>query len=148
MLARDIAIAAVIEADAAQSLREAALLMYRYQVRCLVVTDGRGGRRVPVGMLTAGDLSLATGLRGCDADTTTIASAMSQPAVTCREDHTFAELIAIMRGSGRGRLPMTDADGALVGMVTADDVVSAMAESMEDLAHAGAFDPVPGDGDR
>lgn len=148
MLARDIAIAAVIEADAEQSLREAALLMYRYQVRSVVVTDGSGGRPVPVGMLTAGDLSLAISLHGYDADTTTIASAMSQPAVTCREDHTLAELIAIMRGSGRGRLPMTDADGALVGMVTADDVVAAMAESMEDLAQAEAFDPVPGDGDR
>lgn len=148
MLARDIAIAPAIEADAAQSLREAALLMYRHQVRCLVVTDGRAGRRMPVGVLTAGDLSAATRLRGCDADTTPIASAMSQPPVTCREDHTIAELVAIMRGSGRSRLPMTDAKGALVGMVAADDVLAAMAESMGDFAQADVFDPSPDDADR
>lgn len=142
MRARDIAIARVIEADAAQSLREAARVMYRHQVRCLVVTDGH---RVPVGMLTAGDLSAVTRLQGCDADTTTVASAMSRPPVVCREDHTFAELIAIMRGSGHCRLPMVDAAGALVGIVTADDVVATVAESMEGLVQALGFDP-PSDG--
>ena len=144
MLARDIATTRAIEADAAQSLREAALIMYRHQVRCLVVTDSRAGRHVPVGMLTAGDLSAATRLQGCDADTTTIASAMSQPPVLCREDNTSAELIAIMRDSGRCRLPVVDAAGALVGIVTADDLVAAMAESREDLANVLVFDPPPG----
>jgi len=142
-LARDIAAMRVIEADAAQSLRQATLIMYRHQVRCLVVTDSQDGRRVPVGMLTAGDLSAATRLRGCDADTTTVAGAMSQPLVVCREDHTFAELIIIMRNSGRCRLPVVDAAGTLVGIVSADDVVAAMAESMADLSRALGFDPPP-----
>jgi CBS domain-containing protein len=141
VLARDIATTHVIGADVAQSLREAALIMYRHQVRCLVVTDSRNGGKAPVGVLTGGDLAMATWAQGHDADATTIGSVMTQPLVICRDDDTFTELIALMRGSGQRRLPVVDDAGALVGIVTADDVIAAMAELMESLARALIVEP-------
>lgn len=141
MLARDIATHRVIQAEAAQSLREAARIMYRHQVSCLVVVGSRGQEKVPVGLVSIRDVATAVLLEGSDPDTTAIADIMSRPPVVCRDDNTLAELIAILRGSGLRRLPVVDADGVLVGIVTADDVIAAMAELMEDLARALIVDP-------
>jgi len=141
MLARDIATHRVIQADAAQSLREAARIMYRHQVSCLVVVGSRGREKVPVGMLSIRDVATAVLLDGKDPDATPMAAVMARPPVVAREDCTLAELIAILRGSGLRRLPVVDASGGLVGIVSADDVIAAMAELMEDLAHALIVDP-------
>lgn len=70
MLARDIATHRVIQADAAQSLREAARIMYRHQVSCLVVVGSRGQEKVPVGMLAIRDVATAVLLEGKDPDAT------------------------------------------------------------------------------
>jgi len=141
MLARDIATHRVIQAEATQSLREAAHIMYRHQVSCLVVVGSRGRDKVPVGMVSIRDVATSVLLKGEDPDITAIASIMSRPPVVAREDCTLAELIAILRGSGLRRLPVVDASGALAGIVSADDVIAAMAELMEDLAHALIVDP-------
>ena len=142
MLARDIATSRVIQAEAAQNLREAVRIMYRHQVACLVVTAGQGQAREPVGLLTVGDVACAVLLEEKVPDGTAIADVMSHPPVVCRDDCTLTELIAILRGSGLRRLPVVDASGALVGIVGADDVIAAMAELMEDLARALIVDPV------
>ena len=141
MLARDIGTARVIQAESAQSLREAADIMHRHQVSCLVVVDDARSPGPPLGVITERDVMTATLVFGRNPDTTPVASVMARPPVICRDDSTFTELIAIMRGSGLRRLPVVDATGALVGIVTADDVIAAMAELMEDLARALIVDP-------
>jgi CBS domain-containing protein len=141
MLARDIATRRVIQAEVTQSLREAACSMYRHQVSCLVVTSSQGQAKIPVGMLSIRDVATAVLLEGKDPDTVAIAGIMSRPPVVAREDCTLAELIAILRGSGVRRLPVVDAAGGLVGIVSADDMIAAMAELMEDLARALIVDP-------
>lgn len=137
MLARDIATRRVIQADHGQSLREAAGMMYRHQVTCLVVV----AENAPVGLLSMRDMTKAVLLDRRDADATPVGSIMSRPPVVCREDCNLAELIAILRGSGLRRLPVVDASGQLVGIVSAHDVVAAMAELMEELAGALIVDP-------
>lgn len=141
MYAKDIATPRVVQVDATQSLRDAARILYRHQVSCLVVTSKHGREKVPVGMITDRDIATATLLEGKNADATAIASTMSRPPVICRSDSTLTEVIAIMRGSGLRRLPVVDGNGALVGIVAADDVIAAMAELMENLARALIVDP-------
>ncbi|WNL44034.1 CBS domain-containing protein [Dyella sp. BiH032] len=139
MLAKDIGTSRVIQAEASQSLREAARIMHRHQVACLVVVGDSGA---PLGVVTERDVMTATLVLGRDPDSATIGSVMARPPVICRDDSTFTELIAIMRGSGLRRLPVVDASGTLVAIVTADDVIAAMAELMESLARALIVDPM------
>lgn len=139
MLAKDIGTSRVIQAEPSQSLRDAARIMHRHQVSCLVVVADSGA---PLGMITERDIMTATLTLERDPDTTAIGSVMARPPVVCRDDSSFTELIAIMRGSGLRRLPVVDASGALVAIVTADDVIAAMAELMESLARALIVDPL------
>ncbi len=139
MLAKDIGTSRVIQAEPSQSLRDAARIMHRHQVSCLVVVGDSGA---PLGMITERDIMTATLTLERDPDTTAIGSVMARPPVVCRDDSSFTELIAIMRGSGLRRLPVVDASGALVAIVTADDVIAAMAELMESLARALIVDPL------
>lgn len=139
MLAKDIGTSRVIQAEASQSLREAARIMHRHQVGCLVVVSDNGA---PLGVITERDVMTAALALDRDPDVATIGSVMARPPVICRDDSSFTELIAIMRGSGLRRLPVVDASGALVAIVTADDVIAAMAELMESLARALIVDPM------
>ena len=142
MLAKDIGTARVIQGEASQSLREAARIMHHHQVSCLVVVGEEGAGGPPLGMITERDVMTAMLVFDRDPDTTLIGSVMARPPVVCRDDSSFTELIAIMRGSGLRRLPVVDGAGALVGIVTADDIIAATAELMESLAHALIVDPL------
>jgi CBS domain-containing protein len=51
-----------------------------------------------------------------------------------REDAGVAETVELMRMKGVRRLPVTDAAGALVGIVAADDILTLLAEEMSALA--------------
>jgi len=45
-------------------------------------------------------------------------------------------VLATMRSRGIRRVPVTTADGVLVGIVTLDDMLEVMAEEMQDFVHA------------
>lgn len=53
------------------------------------------------------------------------ADLMSSPAVTVRPDTSVKEIAAIFTEKGLNRVPVTDADGRLLGIVTREDIVKA-----------------------
>lgn len=141
MLARDIGSRHVITAQASDSLRKAGEIMHRHQVGSVVVVDS-DGHRWPVGMVSDSELAMAVLVDKHDPDVATLAQVMRKmPPVVCHEDSSLTDLVAIMRGAGLRRLPVLDGDGAVIGIVTADDVIAALAEVMEDLASALLVDP-------
>ncbi len=117
-----------------ESVAAAARQMRESHVGCLVVADEDGGKRVPVGILTDRDITVAVVAPGLDAEVILVGDVMSGELLSVQEDAGIAETVELMRLRGIRRLPVTDSDGALVGLIAADDILSLLAEELSGLA--------------
>src|SRR5690242_5733986 len=126
MRAVDIGIRRVIQADASMTVTEAAGIMRRHQAGCLVVTREEKGRTLPVGIVTDRDLVTRSIAAHFDPATTTIECVMSAPLLCCPPGATLDEIVDTMQERGVRRLPLVDLAGALVGIVSTDDVLVAL----------------------
>ena len=123
-------------------LGEAAKLMADYHVGSLVVVVDRERERVPVGIITDRDLTLAVLAKGVDPRTLEVGEVMSGELVTVREEDSITEVLRIMRERGVRRVPVLATDGALVGIVSIDDVLDIVAEQLRDVVRAIAREQV------
>jgi CBS domain-containing protein len=126
----------VVVAERDTPLLEAAKRMREQHVGCLVVVDETGAGRLVVGMLTDRDIVTAVIARAVEPDVLRVEDMMTTDVVTVAESTPFAELLATMRRKGLRRLPVTDAKGGLVGLVTLDDLLEIVAEQMRTLVQA------------
>jgi CBS domain-containing protein len=85
-------------------------------------------------MLTDRDITVAVVAPGLDAEAILVGDAMSAELLSVQEDAGIAETVELMRLRGIRRLPVTDANGALVGLIAADDILSLLAEEISGLA--------------
>lgn len=113
----------LVTVDAGVTVADAARLMGEKRVSCLPVVDGPGSRRL-VGILTDRDLRnrvLAVGLDG----TVTVRDIMTPDPVSVEPAGTVFEAMLRMSDLHIHHLPVTDqaADGALVGILAASDVM-------------------------
>jgi len=124
----------VVLAQRQMSVREAARLMREYHVGALVIVEETGEGRRPVGVLTDRDIAVGIVAKGLDADALRVDEVMAPQLVTASERAGLAETMELMRANGVRRVPVVDARGLLVGIVTADDFVELMAEELSALA--------------
>lgn len=113
---------------------EAARLMRQYHVGDVLVVEERGGKRVPVGIVTDRDLVVEIIATGLDPAVITVGDIMVPGLATVKENIGVFEAIRYMRGKGVRRLPVVDNDGCLVGIVTLDDLLVLLAEELDALA--------------
>jgi CBS domain-containing protein len=132
---RDFCNAQVVTVEPQASLREAALLMRNGHVGALVVVERKGGVERPVGLLTDRDIVVAViAVAGARPEGIRAVDAMSQPLVAVREDDNVFEAVEIMQQKAVRRLPVLGADGALRGIVTADDVLRVLSAELGNQA--------------
>ena len=127
----------VVVAERTTTIVEAAQLMRRYHVGDLVVADEVEGRRVPVGMVTDRDLVVEVLAREQPFAACTVDAVMSAGVVCVPETAGLIETIQLMRSHGVRRLPVVDANGALIGILAADDLLDLLAEELSALARIG-----------
>lgn len=132
MRVADLCTRRVICAERSLPLVAAAELMRRHQVGALVIVDGDGER--PVAMLTDRDIVVGIVARGVDPGCSIVADAMSASLVACDENEDVLAAIQVMHGRGIRRLPVVDAGGRLVGMLSADDLTGGLADALAALA--------------
>lgn len=123
----------VVIVDRATTILEAAKLMRSEHVGDLVVTDNRNGRPVPVGILTDRDIVVELLAEEIELDKVTVGDAMSYELLSVKEQDGLQETIKKMSGRGVRRLPVVDDAGALIGIVTVDDLMELIAEQLTDL---------------
>jgi CBS domain-containing protein len=99
---------------------EAAHRMTAHSVGCVVVV--REGALH--GILTDRDIVVRGVRTELDLARTTVGELMSRPLVTIDPDADVADAIALMAGKGIRRLPVVDADGDLVGVLSLDDLAA------------------------
>lgn len=116
---------------------EVAQLMRNHHVGDLIVAERRNGRLEPLGIVTDRDLVVKVLAEGVAAEALTAGDLMTRELVTVAETASVHEAIERMRAEGIRRLPVVGADGAMVGVLSADDVTEFIAEELTGLARIG-----------
>jgi len=111
-------------ADATESVHAIAQRMLQRNVGTVVVQDEK---RRPIGILTDRDLVIKVLAHGLDGTVTTVGEIMTDYPRTVREDMPIDAALVEMRAGAFRRLPVVDEDGALVGVVSLDDILRKLA---------------------
>lgn len=116
------------------TVQEAAQLMRQHHVGALVVIKEVSGRRKPVGLVTDRDLVVEVVATQLDTGVITVGDIMLPELVTIQEDSGVFEAIQFMRARAVRRVPVVDGQGALIGIVALDDLLSLLAEELSELS--------------
>ena len=119
-----------IEADA--PVAEAAALMGDLSVGALPV----GSADNLQGILTDRDILFRVVAKALDARTTTVGDVMTTTLFSCRPEDTAATALNLMGARNIRRLPVLDADGMVVGLVTLADLSRRLLLDNEIIQHA------------
>lgn len=124
----------VVVVNRDEPIREAVRLMRQHHIGDVIVVETREGHRRPVGILTDRDIVIELLSAGVDLESVAIRDAMSFELVTVRESDDLLETIERMGERGVRRVPVVDDAGALVGILSIDDVIELAAEQLSGLA--------------
>jgi CBS domain-containing protein len=117
------------------TLVEAAQRIRKHHVGTLVVVDEKDGERIPVGMLTDRDLVVCVLTEGRErTDGLVVSDVMTEHPVTAKEDDELLDALNQMRNSGVRRLPIVNAKGGVVGILTFDDLIELLANELSNLS--------------
>jgi len=126
----------VTVAGRAMTVVEAAQLMRDHHVGCLIVADDTPAGRLLAGILTDRDIVTAVVAKEVDPAALRVEDVMVADVVSAREDDSLMDLLATMRRRGLRRVPVTTADGLLLGLVTLDDLLEVLAEQLRVMVQA------------
>lgn len=113
------------------TVREATQLMNEHGIGALVVRDGR---RL-VGIFTERDVLRRVVAEGRPPDTTTVHEVMTRDVLCCTTGTGVEELADLMRCRRVRHVPVLDADGEPVGMVSIGDVNAVRFAACETALH-------------
>jgi CBS domain-containing protein len=115
---------------------EAARLMREHHVGSLVVVDESAQGRAVVGMLTDRDIVTSVVAKDVNPGMVRVEDVMSADLVTAREEDSILDVLGSMRRKGVRRVPVVDAKGLLVGVVTLNDVLEVVAQELQLVVQA------------
>ncbi len=117
-----------------QALAEAAHTMLNTHVGSLVVVQSRGAARKPIGILTDRDIVRGQLRLGADLFCLTVGDVMTPDPLTLTLNVGVTEAIEFLHMNRVRRAPVVDGAGNLVGMITLDDLLPAVARELEELS--------------
>jgi CBS domain-containing protein len=117
-----------------RTVSDAARLMRKHHVGSVIVVDVHGAAQHPIGIITDRDIAVEVVALELDPRDVKAGELMGATLVAAREEDDLRATLQLMRLHGVRRLPVIRADGALVGIVASDDLVSMLAEDMAMLA--------------
>ena len=116
-----------------QGLVSAAELMREKHIGFLIVVEQYGR---PVGVLTDRDIVISVVAKGADPSLLTVADIMTPDPATAAEGDSVESALRTMRRMGVRRLPVVGSKGLLVGILSLDDVLDALATELADVSGA------------
>jgi CBS domain-containing protein len=121
-----------VTARGSEGLLDVAQRMRALHVGCVVVTeDGPRGPLQPLGILTDRDIVVGVLARsGEKLQLLRVDDVMSSKLVVARESDELDDALRKMRKAGVRRLPVVDADGALKGLISFDDILQHLQEEI------------------
>ncbi|HEY6044785.1 MAG TPA: CBS domain-containing protein [Nitrosospira sp.] len=124
----------VVIVKSSDTIQEAAKLMRQHHVGDVVVIEERGGVRVPAGIVTDRDLVVEILATELDPGVITVGDIMERELVTVKESTGIFEAIQYMRSKAVRRLPIVDESGALLGILSLDDLLELLSEELLGIA--------------
>ena len=115
------------------TLHDVSNLMQKKHVGSIVVIELFEGKKIPAGIITDRDIALALG-SSPKASEMKVEQIMQSAPITVNENEGIYETVVRMRKYGVKRLPVTKEDGSLLGIVSADDILSLMGDEISNLA--------------
>jgi CBS domain-containing protein len=119
-----------------EELTAAAEVMRDRHIGYLVVVEpevGEGSLK-PVGVLTDRDIVVSVIARQTDPRTLRVGDVMTQQPVVAAETESLEKALETMRRIGVRRLPVVGSRGQLVGVLSLDDIIDALALDLGDVA--------------
>jgi CBS domain-containing protein len=107
-----------------ETLNRAAQLMWENDCGCIPVVDEDGRA---VGMVTDRDVCMSAYTQGGRLDALRVASAMARDLRSCHATDTIVEAESIMRAAQVRRLPVVDAAGRPIGLLSLNDIAREVA---------------------
>ncbi|MEN9781676.1 MAG: CBS domain-containing protein [Burkholderiaceae bacterium] len=120
----------VVTIDRMCNLVDAAGMMRDHHVGALVVVDDATEKALVVGVVTDRDIVVGSLASGCDPASTQVGSLVTGQVFSVSEEMGVDDAIGVMRGAGVRRLLVTDGDQELVGVVSLDDLMDALASDL------------------
>ena len=117
----------------AETARTAAGRLHSRKVGCLVVIEDENGRH-PIGILTDRDIAVRVVAEGRDPQATCVSDIMTLHPDKIRQDSSMEDALRIMRSGLFRRVPVVDDNGRLVGLLSLDDVLRAVARELADIS--------------
>ena len=119
MQARDLMTTAIVTCGEDTSLGEAARIMWDHDIGFLPVISHEGAL---AGVITDRDVCMAAWLQNQRVSEIAVRTAMSPQVATCRPDSDISDVERIMRKLQVHRIPVVDPSGALVGVISLNDL--------------------------
>ena len=122
-------------------VQQAAQLMKSEDVGPIPIVGDNGKLE---GIITDRDIVLKVVAEGRDPKTTKLADVMSTDLITCTADGDIEETLDLMEDNQVRRIPVVDASGRLVGIISQADIATRLddsektAELVEDISKAAA----------
>jgi len=126
---------------ATDTVEQAAQLMKSEDVGPIPIVGDNGKLE---GIITDRDIVLKVVAEGRDAKTTKLADVMTTDLISCTVDGDIEEMLDLMEDNQVRRIPVVDASGRLVGIVSQADIATRLdepdktAELVEDISKAAA----------
>lgn len=122
----------LVAVESESNLLDVAKLMAREDVGCvLVVAD-----RKPTGLVTDRDIVIHCVAMGHDSQTCRVEEVMSTDLQTVKETDGIFDCIRAMKASQVRRLPVVDADGNALGIISFGDILAVLGRELSDLVEA------------
>lgn len=113
---------------------EAAQLMRLNHVGDVVVVEKRNGVVVPIGILTDRDIVVAVVANDVPPGKLCVRDVMTYDLIICHEKDDIYMTINLMKQNGVKRIPVTNEDGSLIGIISSDDLLSHMSQQFVGLS--------------
>jgi len=105
------------------TLAEAARKMRDLNVGIIPVVDSEQNRRLR-GVVTDRDIAIRAVADGKDVNSTTVSEVMTTDLETCNKNDSVRDIVSVMQREQVRRVPITDREGRLVGIVAQADVAT------------------------
>lgn len=133
MAIKSICTSNVVTIKKTATLTDAVKLMANNHVGSIIVVEIIGERIMPLGILTDRDIALTIG-NSQKPGAIKVEQVMQSAPVTISENDGIYEAIFKMQEFGVKRLPVIQADGSLIGIVSKDDILKLIAEEINHLS--------------
>ena len=117
-----------------QALADAVRTMPESHVGSIIVVQTQGSARRPVGILTDRDIVQGQLRLSSDLYCLTVGDVMTPDPLTIAASMGVTEAIEALHNRGVRRAPVVDGTGNLLGIVTLEDLLPAVARELEELS--------------